>query len=115
MRRREPSRDLGEEHSRQGNSTLKGRLGTGSQKSMTCWLALGQAVAFLIGLRLLILPSLRFCVNRNCGGHRQWEGGGREARISTGSWAALEEVWKVQQKPAGLWLPESQTSQFHTF
>lgn len=82
---------------------------------MTCWLALGQAMALLIGLRLLILPSLHFCVNRNCGGHREWEGGGREARISSGSWAALAEVRKVQQKPVRLWLPESRTPQFHTF
>lgn len=79
---------------------------------MTCWVVLGQAVALLIGLGLLILPSLRYCVNRNCGGHREWEGGGREARISSGSLAALAEVCKVQRKPAGLWLPASWRPRF---
>lgn len=92
-------------------ANAKVELGTHSQKSMTCWAALGQAVFLLIGLDLLIRPSLSFCISANWEGHAGGVGSGGGWN---GSWAALAEVWKVQPKPAGLWLQAGQRPQLHT-
>ena len=68
---------------------------------MTCWVALGQAVALQIGLGLLILPSLSFCIGGNCEGHRGLGEGGREAGISCGSWQLWQRCGKSSQSPLG--------------
>ena len=102
MRRKEPNRSGGTAFQAEGTAGAKVELGTGSQKSMTCWVALGQAGTLQPGLCLLIPASLSFCISGSCERRRGWGEDEREAGISYGSWAALAEVWKVQPKSAGL-------------
>lgn len=65
---------------------------------MTCWMALGQAVALLIGLGLLVLPNLSFCVSVNCGGHSGWGEVEEKLEFHPGA----RQLWKRCGKSSGI-------------